>query len=90
MIGAGPFSRASSSPASQPASAISRETFCVNATDFFEPYFMQSMVMVEPSPRNPMPWRRLRMISSRCGASGSPLISTTLSSMRVKTFTTLR
>ena len=46
---------------------------------------MQSMVMVEPSPRKPMPCRRLRMISSRCGASGSPLISTTLSSMRVKT-----
>ena len=33
MIGAGPFSRASSSAASQPAIAISRETFCVNATD---------------------------------------------------------
>ena len=40
MIGAGPFSRASSSPASQPATAISRDTFSVNSTDFFEPYFM--------------------------------------------------
>ena len=46
MIGAGPFSRASSSAASQPAIAISRDTFCVNATDFVEPYFMPSMVMV--------------------------------------------
>ena len=68
MMGAGPFSRARSSAASQPATAISRDTFCVNATDFFEPYFMHSMVMVEPRPRKPMPWRRLRMISSRCCA----------------------
>ena len=37
-----------------------------------------------------MPWRRLRMISSRCGSSGRPLISTTLSSMRVNTRTTSR
>ncbi len=35
-----------------------------------------------------MPWRRLRMISSRCCSSGRPFTSTTLSSMRVKTFTT--
>jgi hypothetical protein len=55
MIGAGPFSRASSSAASHPATAISRDTFCVKATDFFEPYFMHSIVMVEPKPRNPMP-----------------------------------
>ena len=37
-----------------------------------------------------MPWRRLRMISSRCCCSGRPLISTTLSSMRVNTRTTSR
>src|SRR3990172_4916919 len=37
-----------------------------------------------------MPWRRLRWISSRCCGNGSPLISTTLSSMRVKTRTTSR
>ena len=35
-----------------------------------------------------MPWRRLRMISSRCCCSGRPLTSTTLSSMRVNTRTT--
>ena len=40
MIGAGPFSRASSSAASQPATAISRETSSVNFTDSGEPYFM--------------------------------------------------
>ena len=40
MIGAGPFSRASSSAASQPASAISRDTSSVNCTDSGEPYFM--------------------------------------------------
>ncbi len=51
---------------------------------------MHSMVIEEPSPRNPMPWRRLRSISPRCCSNGSPLISTTLSSMRVKIFTTLR
>ena len=51
---------------------------------------MHSMVMAEPNPKKPMPWRRLRMISSRCGANGRPLISTTLSSMRVNIFTTLR
>ena len=55
MIGAGPFSRASSSAASQPAIAISRDTFSVNATDFGEPYFMPSIVIVEPRPRKPMP-----------------------------------
>ncbi len=44
-----------------------------------------SMVTVEPRPRKPMPWRRLPMISSRCCSSGRPLISTTLSSMRVNT-----
>ena len=37
-----------------------------------------------------MPWRRLRRISSRCCSSGRPLTSTTLSSMRVNTFTTSR
>ena len=37
-----------------------------------------------------MPWRRLWVISWRCCSSGSPLISTTLSSMRVKMRTTLR
>jgi hypothetical protein len=31
-----------------------------------------------------MPWRRLLRISSRCSGRGRPLISTTLSSMRVK------
>ena len=90
MIGAGPFSSASSRPASQPASASSFDTRSVKATASREPYFMRSMVMVEPSPRNPMPWRRLRMISLRCCSSGRPFTSTTLSSMRVKTFTTLR
>ena len=35
-----------------------------------------------------MPWRRLRMISSRCCSSGRPFTSTTLSSMRVNTRTT--
>ena len=90
MIGAGPFSRASSSAASQPATAISRETSSVNFTDSGEPYFMPSSVIVLPSPRKPMPWRRLRRISSRCFSSGRPLISTTLSSMRVNTFTTSR
>ena len=35
-----------------------------------------------------MPWRRLRMISSRCCCNGRPLTSTTLSSMRVNTRTT--
>ncbi len=55
MIGAGPFSRARSRAASQPATAISRATFPVKATDSFEPYFMPSMVMVEPRPRKPMP-----------------------------------
>ena len=44
MIGAGPFSRASSSAASQPATAISRETSSVNRTDSCEPYFMPSSV----------------------------------------------
>ena len=90
MIGAGPFSRASSSAASQPATAISRETSSVNCTDSGEPYFIFSSVMVLPRPRKPMPWRRLRRISSRCCSSGRPLISTTLSSMRVNTFTTSR
>ncbi len=37
-----------------------------------------------------MPWRRLPRISLRCCSSGRPLISTTLSSMRVNTFTTSR
>ena len=37
-----------------------------------------------------MPWRRLERISWRCCSSGRPLISTTLSSMRVKIFTTSR
>ena len=55
MIGAGPFSRANSNPASQPATAISRDTFCEKATDCLDPYFMHSIVMVEPNPRNPMP-----------------------------------
>src|SRR6202035_5536736 len=55
MIGAGPFSRARSRAASQPATAISRDTFWVKATDFFEPYFMQSRVMVEPNPKKPVP-----------------------------------
>ncbi len=40
MIGAGPFSRDSSSAASQPATAISRETSSVNFTESGEPYFM--------------------------------------------------
>ncbi|MNG09655.1 hypothetical protein D3C84_930810 [compost metagenome] len=55
-----------------------------------EPYFICSMVRVEPRPRKPMPWRRLAVISSRCLGKGSWLISTTLSSMRVKMATTLR
>ena len=62
----------------------------MKATASREPYFMRSIVIVEPSPRKPMPWRRLRMISSRCLSSGNPLTSTTSSSMRVKTLTTLR
>ncbi|MNJ60914.1 hypothetical protein D3C77_566770 [compost metagenome] len=37
-----------------------------------------------------MPWRRLVSISWRCCSSGRPLISTTLSSMRVKMRTTSR
>ena len=37
-----------------------------------------------------MPWRRLRVISSRWRPSGRPLISTTLSSMRVNVRTTSR
>ena len=90
MIGAGPFSRASSRPASQPATAISRATSSVNFTDSGEPYFMPSSESVEPRPRKPMPWRRLRRISWRCGSSGRPLISTTLSSARVNTRTTSR
>ena len=51
---------------------------------------MPSNVSAEPRPRKPMPCRRLRRISSRCGDSGRPLISTTLSSMRVNTLTTSR
>ncbi len=90
MMGAGPFSFARSSAASQPATAISRETSSVNFTESSAPYFMPRQVMVLPSPRKPMPWRRLRMISLRCCSSGRPLISHTLSSMRVKTFTTSR
>ncbi len=90
MIGAGPFSRASSRPISQPAIAISRDTRSVKSQLSFEPYFMRSMVIVEPRPRKPIPWRRLRRISSRCSCSGRPLTSTTLSSMRVNTRTTSR
>jgi hypothetical protein len=60
MIGAGPFSSESSRAASQPAIASSRETFSVKATASREPYFMPSIVIEEPSPRKPMPWRRLR------------------------------
>ena len=37
-----------------------------------------------------MPWRRLAVISRRCSSRGSPLISTTLSSIRVKTATVSR
>ena len=70
--------------------AISRETSSVNCTASGEPYFMRSSAMVLPSPRKPMPWRRLRMISPRCCSSGRPLTSTTLSSMRVNTRTTSR
>ena len=55
MIGAGPFSRASSSAASQPATAISRETSSVNCTESGEPYFIPSSVMVLPRPKKPMP-----------------------------------
>ena len=51
MMGAGPFSRASSSAASQPATAISRDTSSVNFTDSGLPYFMPSSVKVEPRPR---------------------------------------
>jgi hypothetical protein len=51
MIGAGPFSRASSKAASQPATAISRETSSVNLTDSGEPYFMPRRVIVLPSPK---------------------------------------
>ena len=86
MIGAGPFSRARCRAASQPAIAISRDTSSVNATDSGEPYFMPSSVSVLPRPRKPMPWRRLRVISSRCCSRGRPLISTTLSSMRGEHF----
>ena len=88
MMGAGPFSRASSRPASQPATAISRDTSSVSFTDSGLPYFMPSSAKVEPRPRKPMPWRRLRMISSRWPSSGRPFTSTTLSSMRVNTRTT--
>ncbi len=90
MIGAGPFSRARSSAASQPARASSRATLSVKITEGLAPYFMPSIVIAEPRPRKPMPWRRLRRISSRCRSSGRPLTSTTLSSMRVNTFTTRR
>ena len=51
---------------------------------------MPSSVIAEPRPKKPMPWRRLRTISSRCCASGRPLTSTTLSSIRVNTLTTSR
>jgi hypothetical protein len=64
---------------------LARHVFGEASIDSGEPYFMPSSVIVLPRPRKPMPWRRLRMISSRCCGSGRPLTSTTLSSMRVKT-----
>ena len=50
MMGAGPFSFASSSAASQPATAISRETSSVNLIESSAPYFMPRQVMVLPRP----------------------------------------
>ena len=38
-------------PYRQPTRAISRVTASVNSSDAGSPYFMHSMVMVEPSPR---------------------------------------
>ena len=50
MMGAGPFSFARSSAASQPATAISRETSSVNLMESSAPYFMPRQVMVLPEP----------------------------------------
>ena len=55
MIGAEPFSRESSRPARQPVTASSRDTRSVKSTLSGLPYFMRSMVRVEPRPRKPMP-----------------------------------
>ena len=86
--GAGPFSFASSSASCHPVSASSRLTASVNSIDSCSPYFIFNSISVEPNPRYPIPCRRFRNISVFCSAKGSPLISTTLSSIRVKTRTT--
>ena len=51
MSGAGPFSRLRERQTFQPVTAISRVTRSVNSTDASEPYFMRSIVNVEPRPR---------------------------------------
>ena len=51
MTGAGPFSRLSDRAVFQPVTAISRVTRSVNSVDASEPYFMRSIVSVEPRPR---------------------------------------
>ncbi|MNJ78855.1 hypothetical protein D3C77_767170 [compost metagenome] len=71
MMGAGPFSFASARDSCQPVIASSWETCSVKATEAAEPYFICSMVRVDPRPRKPMPWRRLAVISSRCLGSGN-------------------
>ncbi|MNR51239.1 hypothetical protein D3C85_1708840 [compost metagenome] len=55
MMGAGPFSLARRRDSCQPVMASSWETCSVKATEAAEPYFICSMVRVEPRPRKPMP-----------------------------------
>ena len=55
MTGAGPFSLASSRPVANPVTAISLATFSVNSKDSASPYFIVSIVIVEPKPKKPIP-----------------------------------
>ena len=88
ITGAGPFSLANSNPVARPETAISFDTLSVNSRDSGSPYFILSIVIVEPRPRKPIPCRLLYSISLLWPSNGKPLISTTLSSILVNTFTT--
>ncbi len=91
-MGAGPFSRASSSATRQPVSAISRVTFSVKSPAIpAMPYWhASSMVSVEPKSQIAHAVPALAEDFLALLLQGKPLISTTLSSIRVKMATTFR
>ena len=73
MIGAGPFSRESARPVLQPSTAISRVTRSVNSRESSAPYFMPSMVRVEPEPEVPHAVAALAFDLLTLEAQGQPV-----------------